>query len=498
LLLNIVHSDEWSGNQEVQDAFCKALEAADLKDEGTQYDPKSGGPRTYFSQMKCLGLLFLREDGRVYLTKAGEDLAGGDPPLPIMQSMLLRHQYPSAYGDSRNVRINPQLKVKPFLFVLRLLNHPDVGYLTNKELVVPVVFAHDDGCFDLCVEKILRIRRGASIFDVAIGDELYLPRALEDREHVEKNLIDIANTCKNYMEACGLVNVERVDGEERISFSEDARTLYDLAIAKKDEFIPMNSEEQFQRAYGAWDRVKDTRRLVPPVKPVTTPEGRIILSKFYELCGKRLIAKIPEDFLDSMKRDFGFDKEKVKDVIAPHIAGALGFYESTFLDLARGGARKSTEFEKAVCGIFEEKLHFRTRHTGPMKRRGGVGGYADVFAVALDERHCAILDTKASPSYNLPASDYHAMENNYIPNYRDLADGTVLDLEFAAYVAGGFSGDVDSKLRSLKTNTRIGCSAIRARDLLDLAQRNPAETTQPAIRAVFQAGRLIGDSDFVF
>jgi hypothetical protein len=122
LMMQLTRDTEWAGNQDLQDAFCKALEVAGLKKEGVQYDAHSGGPRTYLAQLKCLGLLFERE-GRLLATKAGEDLANGLPPLPIVQSMVLRHQYPSVYGNLANVRMNPQMRVKPFLFVLKLLNH---------------------------------------------------------------------------------------------------------------------------------------------------------------------------------------------------------------------------------------------------------------------------------------------------------------------------------------------------------------------------------------
>lgn len=47
LLKDAVTGTAWQGNQLVQNSFCKALEAAGLKRSGEQYDPHSGGPRTY-------------------------------------------------------------------------------------------------------------------------------------------------------------------------------------------------------------------------------------------------------------------------------------------------------------------------------------------------------------------------------------------------------------------------------------------------------------------
>lgn len=41
----------WSGNQDLQNKFCKALELAGIKRPGDQYDSHSGGPRTYLAQL---------------------------------------------------------------------------------------------------------------------------------------------------------------------------------------------------------------------------------------------------------------------------------------------------------------------------------------------------------------------------------------------------------------------------------------------------------------
>jgi hypothetical protein len=96
-----VEHSKWASNQRLQNQFIKALEIAGLKSSGVLYDPKSGGARTYIAQLRSLGLVFKREQ-KLYLTIAGEDMANGKPPLPILQEMLFRNQFPSVY--SRNVR----------------------------------------------------------------------------------------------------------------------------------------------------------------------------------------------------------------------------------------------------------------------------------------------------------------------------------------------------------------------------------------------------------
>lgn len=485
----------WSGNQELQNNFCKALEGANLKVAGMQYDPHSGGPRTYLAQFKCLGLVFERHDGKIHLTKAGEDIAAGKPPLPIMQNLLLRHQYPSAYSNLQNLKINPYVRVKPFLFILEMLQDERVGYLTNEEMMIPVLYGHNRGCLELCVEKVLKMRKGMDIMSV-IGDrerDLYLPRASrQDVAKVIANIRDIGNTCKNYLQSCCLVFSEQLEKKQRIAISPDMQDVIGDAIRDYDVYIPYrDSEEAFQRAYGAWDKAKDTRRIDEAEDiPVVKPEDSIIISQFYKYCGQNIVTDIPDDFVLEMKSSFGFSRQKICDVISPHMSKTLDFYESTFLELSKGGSSTATSFEKVVCALLEQKLLFKADHTG-QKRRAGVGGYADIFVVALDDQHCGILDTKASASYALPASDYHAMVNNYMPNYTELTGGRALRLEFASYVAGGFTANINDRLASISREGKVPCSAVSARDLLRLAKSNPSTSGQVHIRKIFRQPRLV-------
>lgn len=500
LLNQHVKYDQWSGNQALQDSFCKALERSGLKNAGVQYDPNSGGPRTYLAQLKGLGLIFERSDRSIYFTIAGENLLKGHPPMPILQETLLRHQYPSVYGNLQNVRMNPNIKVKPFLFVLELLNHPDVRYLTNKELIIPTIYGHNRRCKELCVEKILKIRAGKELNKIIEDDlDLYLPRSRKaDRVSVLENIGDIANTCKNYLQACCLINVESFTGKQKISFNQDMKEVYEKALQGTEHFISVpDGEEAFQRSYGACDRAKDTRRLDDTAADLISVDASIILSQFYQLCGEKVISKIPEDFIDEMYMGFGFPKEQIRDVIEPYIDGALDFFESTFLALSTGGKSTAISFEKSICNLLQNKLHFQAEHTGQLKDRNKQGGFADVFIIALDNKHCAVIDAKATSSYNLPSNDYRAMTYDYIPNYSLLTRGKPLMLEFGSFISGGFSTDFSPVLKNIKKETGIDCSAVRAKDLLDLSKKNPLKKDQKKIREIFAQSKIITSEDFM-
>lgn len=494
----VVDSTSWSGRQEVQNSFCKALEAAGLKNPGEQYDPHSGGPRTYFAQLKCLGLIFQRTDKQIFYTLAGEDLASGKPPLPILQDLLLKHQYPSCYGYLSNIRMHPKIKVKPILFVLRLLMHPNIGSMSVQELIIPVTYGHNNDCFDLCVEKILKFRQTCNISSVIDNYKKDFYTRRTHRNNFDSRLKDanyIANTLKNWLQAACLIVCDRVGGEQHISISQSAEKKIKAALNTENEFIPFDSEEAFQRRFGCVGVKKDTRSLNGEKKK-EIPEKSIISSKFYEYMGNNVIDEYPEDFVSMMYHRLGIPEKLTRKVIEPLLSKSLSFFESTYLELASGGKKTAWDFEKATSQILSSKLKFESRLTGQTKRRGSaIGGYSDIFVIAIDGVHCGIIDTKASRCYSLSSSDYLAMLSNYIPNYKELAEGRPLKLEFCSYIAGGF-GSIDSQLRQLTEKTGIGASALPALELLRVAACADGADSQPLIREALKRNKVLTLKDF--
>jgi len=500
LINELVSAGSWTGNQSMQNAFCKALENAGLKRRGVQYSPNSGGPRTYFGQLKCLGLIFQREDKSVWFTKAGEDLLKGEPPLPIMQRLLLRHQYPSVYQKLNNVKINPDIKVKPFLFVLDLMLDRRIGHLTIEELCIPVVYGHNQDCLELCVEKILRLRAGEKLKDVVTdAADYYTPRAKRrSKADALKDIHDIANTCKNYLQAVCLIDVIDNGRAEEIKINPDMLPVIHEAQREKSRFISVNDdEESFQRAYGSWDSAKDTRLLTKEgVEQKISSGESIIAAMFMQYCGERPVVSFPQDFIERMIREFGFREKFITEVITPFLARSLSYFESTFLELSKGGQVKALEFERAVGNLFKDRLLFKVTHTGQLKRPSGVGGYSDLFLIALDDKTCALVEVKASPFYTLSSEDYEKMASNYIPNSNELIGGRDLKLEFCVYVAGGFHApSVAHKLVEIKRKTNLDASAISALDLLSLAKRGIDADGQVKLTRVFKKNKILSVSD---
>jgi hypothetical protein len=472
LMQQLASSTEWSGNQELQDQFCNALEVAGLKKKGEQYDAHSGGPRTYLTQLECLGLIFLR-DGAVYFTQAGEDILDGKPPLPILQRQLLRHQYPSAYGHKMKVRVHPQLRVKPFMLILECLRRPDVGYLSMDELGVLLLYGHNRECLPRCVEKIATMRAGVRLEDV-IDDaklDLYTPRGKGSLAVLR----DDANTFKNYLQACCLAYVEPIAGREVMRFDEENRVLFEAYLQQADSFLPHDSYESFQRQYGARSLRGDTRRINKEQQPRTNPETSMIVSLFLAECGVNMITDIPKEFEEKLVMNFGFPRQAIRKAVEPYLGRSLDYFEATYIELSRSGrSEDAVRFEQATCALFRDGFQFQVVHTG-QRRRKGIGGYADALLIDSAAKHCALVDAKASPRYALPHADIAKMVQTYLPNYRELCEDKNLVLEFATYVAGGFAGNVARGLKAISSESKVPCSAITARRLIELAKKKVSQ-----------------------
>jgi len=291
--------------------------------------------------------------------------------------------------------------------------------------------------------------------------------------------------------------IERLPDNTKACFgiSPEFQSRVNLELADRFPFITLvDSEEAFQRQLGCWDRQKDTRALDSDQIKVSG-KTLFVRSKFFEFMGTNAITEYPTDFVQMMKNEFGLPEQGVAEAIEPYWRQGLSYFESTYLDLAKsGGGKGALEFEKVTGNLFRDRLNFRVTHTGQRSRAERGGNYADLFLVALDAKHCALVDAKSSPQYQLTSSDYRMMQANYIPNYRELTGGVDLDLEFCLYVAGGFTSTIDNALMSLSKEAHTPVSAINASDFLRLCQKRPE---QEIVRAGFREGRVLKVESFV-
>ena len=60
----------------------------------------------------------------------------GDSPVDVLTNQILKYQFPSSFSLGRGVQVADRFKIRPFRFLLRLLDDNKVGYLTEEEIEI--------------------------------------------------------------------------------------------------------------------------------------------------------------------------------------------------------------------------------------------------------------------------------------------------------------------------------------------------------------------------
>lgn len=249
---------------EDQKLIYRLFDEVGIKRKGETRDNNPGGTRTYYAQLETLGLVYSSSPNKYDCTLAGQAIVDGENPLRALQYQLLRHQYPSSYGKGPNVRIDTRMKVKPFLFLLKLLHDDRLQrYLTDDDIMIPVIYGHNHNCYDLCVQKILDYRKSRNILDVidSPSQDLYTRKGTS--ENALDNIHNIANTASNYLRAASLITQSpKQKTPKAYEFNEMYEELYNDFLDEYDVFIDLtkSSKESFQRSYGRYLNQKDTRK----------------------------------------------------------------------------------------------------------------------------------------------------------------------------------------------------------------------------------------------
>ena len=479
------------------------LEEAGVKKKGETRDANSGGTRTYLTQLQMLGLLYKNRDGKLRYTIAGQNLADDNNPLRILQIQLLRHQYPSAYGLGQNVRIDPRMKIKPFMFLLKLLQDPRIGAMTSEEMIVPVVYGHNNNCYELCVEKILKVRENDYDAAYVIDDpehDLYTPRGSEGK--ALENIRSIANTAKNYLQAANLIKLldERVARKEQYAFNEKYADLYQEMLNESDSFLSCSdseSIESFQRAYGRYDRTKDLRSDKEAEGMKNSPEVSFVQFRYVLNANNNLFLDDEKDFYDDMEK-MGIKESIVAEAIAPYKAKRRSIDENNFLEFANSGGNMSEEFEKALTNLFISIGYDRSLWIGRKQSKNNWrGNFPDVFIRRTGSDNVGFADAKASSQYSLGHNDMVKMKDTYAGSNKELDSSS--QLCFFIYVAGGFKGDINSAVSQLQKATGISVTAMDARTALRMLDlHDDGWSAHDLELRIFSKGGLITESEIEF
>lgn len=495
-VLNLFNSS--SEDREWDSKVKKMLEGKHLKRDFGSYHKNPGGDRTYKSQLECLGLMYTDQDKNLQLTKAGRDLVGGhQEPLLILQKMLLRLQYPSAYSVGHNVAISEEVTVRPFLFLLALIK--ELGHLTTEEIGVAVVYGHNhDMAFQRCINKIEDLRNGSSFKEVLDSeDDIWTTRIKDNpiKDKIRYATDDIPNIFENYLESARLIERTREDKglvSRLTSPGEDLLSQADTELIEYSKEEVKNNKIAFQRRFGAWDGSKDTTR-ADSSEPIKDPEELLIRNEFIEFLSEGIREEEELDEFRQKMHKLGLDQEKVNEIITKLNSLNTSLFEDRFHKIATGGSKHAKEFEKAIVRLLR-RIGFDAHHTGDLKRPNGSGGYADAYFSYNDEAY--LFDAKASEYYSISHGELTKAVHTYIPNWHELCSEHDLPeaelLRLFGYIAGGYkkSGDLEKKLSEIRNSSDVQSVALTAWDFFKYVQKNKNCSKKDFLGKVSAGGRL--------
>ncbi|WP_085829289.1 restriction endonuclease FokI C-terminal domain-containing protein [Clostridium massiliodielmoense] len=485
---------EWQGQRVSHLSFEDALEQAGLKRIGERRDQTGGGARTYKAWVASLGLIFTQESTKkIKLTLAGEAIMAGDSPVEVLKNQILKYQFPSSFSLSLGVKVAPRFKIRPFRFLIKLLNDPDIEYLTEEEIAKIIVTKAEnetDKCYKYIVENILEFRQsGNKIHEEDFFDKYKSSKGDVNPEHPYSHLMDLANTIVNWLEYTQLV--KRDSGQVRILNDKKLEVKQILSVCPP--FIDRPEEhEYFQRKYGLDPKHKKDTRNLTKTKTITAKiiAEQKIKQVYISESLKQPITKITIALIDKIVEQTGFEDKLVEETLLKlYPRGSVGAFMTEYFEMAFKGRDEATDFEKATVELFQSVFGFQAKHVGP------IGLTPDVLILSDAEGYQAILDNKAYSKYTISNDHHNRMVHNYIKNLKRYSNADV-SLAFFSYIAGGFGNNINSQINDIVNVTGVAGSGISVSNMIKLVELyEPKNYTHKNIRDIFSVNRQILLSD---
>ena len=487
-------NQEWEGQRDSHLAYEEALEKAGLKRIGDRRDQTGGGARTYKAWLLSLGLIFTQEStGRIKLTLAGEAIMNGDSPVNVLTNQILKYQFPSAFSVSRGVQVASRFKIRPFRFMLKLLDDSRIMSLSEEEIAKIVVTEAEnetDKCYEYVVSRLIQFRNyGDRCLDEDFLLKYQSSKGGINLDHPYSHLTDLANTLVNWLEYTQMV--KREDG--RVYILEERKSQVRDIINEQPPFIDRPAEQEyFQRKYGIDPKHrKDNRDLNQSV--TITPKiiaRQKVMQAYITESLNRPITSVTSSLVDYIVSVTGIDGKTVEEIlIETYPRGSVGAFMTKYFEMAFKGRDEATEFEKATTELFRDVFGFQTKHVGPM------GLTPDVLLVSRIDGYQAIIDNKAYSRYTINNDHHNRMVHNYLTNIERYSD-SVYPMAFFTYIAGGFGSNIDKQLKQVYSETKVPGSAVSVSNIIKMVEMQECQPyTHERIKAIFSVNRQVMLSD---
>lgn len=484
LFLGLAEGLVWEGDIALHLAFEDAMSKTGMKSDrgyrerlSKQGHPGSTG-RTNAAALSALGLISTYPDSRtgeyvIRTTLAGEALARRKPPHQILQRQVLAYQFPSGYSEKTpNTRIAKRFRVRPAILLLRTLQDSRLdGYITQEEVALLMMTygdRHDAKTANIIASKIIDFRdRGKESLP---GDylEKFKTRKKQKDENFYNGLDSYANTFFKWMEYTGFVTSGPVENSLQITEGCEVEKI----IEEWGEPIKLNPEKigysNYQFRYGlTYDKEKDTRNLAKMTSPTPAMrEKNLVLGIYRRIIRTRIVTELTYDLVREVSDQVALPEERVEQLlteIIPPNQKALDEFLNEYYSMAFMGTEDAIEFEAATAEIFSTRFNLGSLHTGqkPLKEKYSNkdrGGWPDVEVWSNKEGNewLGIVDTKASPRYNLPNDHINRMEG-YLEDYEY---HPIRPASFFLYIAGGLIPNFNKRISYLIQENKIHGSAI--------------------------------------
>ncbi len=485
---DVVIGNVWAGNTELQIRFEDELGHRGLIQHGNLRSRAEGsgggGARTYFAWLKSLGLVFVETEHRTcQLTLAGLELLRGDQTfVDIMRHQLIRFQYPSNSSYQGSARIDERFNIHPFWFLLKLMCDERIQYLSVDEIKkIIIIEAVNDSteCFEYIVNRILLYREQG---DAMLGYET------SDYGDNHNGFYNISNTFINYLQLTQYIERSYMEMRIKDTHLDTVRQLVQTAPA----IIPNHHlHENFQRRYGCDNtHARDLRQFNNGVAPNAREVQEMrIRQEYVSEAIRRPITHITPELANRISVRTGIDSVTIETFLQRHFPnGNLSSFLVNYREMAFMGntGTNATDFELATVELFREIFGFHAEHVGPQ------GNTPDVYIESADHNFCAIIDNKAYREYSITGDHKRRMLDVYIPTY----SRKPYPLAYFAYIAGGFSRNINGQVREIQEASHVNGCAITADYIVELAEKYEASGyNHDTIKNIFSVNRQVTLAD---
>ena len=489
-------NQEWEGQRDSHLAYEDALETAGLKRKGERRDQTGGGARTYKAWLVSLGLIFTQEStNKIKLTLAGEAIMNGNSPVEVLTNQILKYQFPSSFSIGRGVQVSERFRIRPFRFLLKLLDDSKIGYLTEEEIAKIIVTEAEnesEKCYNYIVDRIIQFRNyGDSCLEEDFFEKYQSSKGEVNPEHPFSHLMDLANTIINWLEYTQLAKREEGKVEILVDKMEEVRKI----LRDKPNFIDRPEQhEYFQRKYGIDPKHKKDNRNLAMTQTITAMviAKQKVKQAYIAESLERPITKITPGVVDYIVQRTGIDGKTVEDILIetyPH--GSVGAFMTKYFEMAFKGRDEATEFEKATVELFQDVFEFEAKHVGP------IGLTPDVLLVSDSEGYQAILDNKEYHKYTINNDHHNRMVHNYIGNIHNYSKSDK-PLAFFSYIAGGFGSNIDKQLNNIVEATGVNGSAMSVSNMIKMVEQHECTPySHQKIRDIFSLNRQVLINDIL-